>query len=80
MDVGGLLPPHTHLNTRTNEMRNRAVHVGDRVLNRGEAAPPICLCQASWLLLPVRPSQMEACRNLAHLRARARWEKAQRAT
>lgn len=50
MDVGGP-PPHTltHTNTCTNEMRNRAVHVGDRALNRGEAQPSICLCQASSL-------------------------------
>lgn len=30
-------------------MRNRATHVGDRALNRGEAQPSICLCQASSL-------------------------------
>lgn len=49
LEVLGRTCTHEHTNTCTNEMRNRATHVGDRALNRGEAQPSICLCQASSL-------------------------------
>lgn len=67
MDVGGLLPPHTHLNTRTNEMRNRAVHVGDQTAKqRGRRR------HLSVTVRPPSPAEREGsgC-NLANPRARA---------
>lgn len=56
---------HAHLNGRTNEMRNRAVHVGDQTAKlRG---------RRRHLSVTVRPSQKEATAILLTLVKKAQW-------
>lgn len=69
MDVRGLLPPHTHLKTRANEMRNRAVRIGEQTAKqRGRRRH---LSVTVRLPVQVRAEPEGSHCDLAHLHASA---------